>query len=66
MRIPKLRTREEKAKGIRLARLEVSCSQSFARKLRAIAGKEKRPTSALIRRTLQAMVKEREAGNLEG
>jgi|WetSurMetagenome_2_1015567.scaffolds.fasta_scaffold01038_16 hypothetical protein len=66
MRIPKLRTREEKAKGIRLVRLEISCSQSFARKLREIAGKEGRPTSALIRRTLQLWLKDREARNLEG
>lgn len=66
MKFIRLRTREEKAKGIPLYKFEVKVPQELGRKLRAIAAEEGLPLSGLVRRQLQRWLKVREAGSQEG
>jgi hypothetical protein len=65
MKFVRLRTREEKAKGIPLYKFEVKVSQQLGRKLREIAAEENLPLSGLVRRQLQRWLKSREAGSQE-
>jgi hypothetical protein len=66
MKFVRLRTREEKAKGIALYKFEVKVPPSLGRKLREIATEEGLPLSALVRRTMQRFIKDREAGTQAG
>lgn len=65
MKFVRLRTREEKAKGIALYKFEVKVPQELGRKLRDIAAEEGLPLSGLVRRQLQRWLKVREAGSQE-
>lgn len=65
MKFVRLRTREEKAKGIALYKFEVKVPQELGRKLREIAAEENLPLSGLVRRQLQRWLKVREAGSQE-
>jgi HAMP domain-containing protein len=66
MKFVRLRTREEKAKGIALYKFEVKVPQELGRKLREIAAEEGLPLSGLVRRQMQRWLKSREAENQEG
>jgi hypothetical protein len=65
MTFVRLRTREEKSKGIELYKFECKVPQDFGRKIRKIAAEEHITLAELVRRTMYDYVTAREGETQE-